>query len=406
MAGLLGGGEYNRQSKCHRTRYVAPGESVGLLRSESGTWSLRGVVKCGHATCPACGPRMCRSTAAQIGAAMSRHLGDGARLHFDGADLDAAAASAPRAGSDRGHDVWMLTATIPHYDEGAPIVVARLYRAWKSFLRSRGWRRFQARWGIVAVVRVLDATHNGRPHPHFHVALFPTRSWMPYSYAASWDGLPSTIPSGPALGGVFSRSDRARYLAELAGGLHPAWEAAVIDAGVVPRDLPAFRAHGLKLQPCEDAGAYFVKWGLAEETGATSYKHDNHLSLLDACGAGDDAAGAAYVTWRAAVDGRQWVTGLADARTATGTTDIDVDVYAAEQRRKREVVAAAEGHPLVKVAPLALQVPATLYAAALAVGWRVVVEAVERGEAAGEDPQNTLIAALVSAVGRPRGPPS
>lgn len=414
MAGLLGAGQFDRQSKCNRTRYVKPGESVWMHRAESGSWSLRGVVQCGHATCPACGARMCRETATTLGAAMARHLNAGARIHVDDA-ADAGAASEQQrklAGVERGHDCWMLTATIPHYDDGAAVDVARLYRAWATFLRSRGWRRFKARWGIVAVVRVLDATHKNirRPHPHFHVALFPTASWMPKERSSSWDGTVDAIPDAPALGGMFSKADRTRFLDELRGGLTPAWESAVVDAGAPIRDLAQFRTHGLNLQPCEDAGAYFTKWGLAEEVGATSMKADNHLALLDACGAGDNAAGDAYILWRAAVDGRQWVSGLADMCKAIGVTDLDREIFAAEARRKRELQAVEEGRPLVKVAPLQLEIPATLYAVALGLGWQTVIDVVTAAEAAGVADLNASLVDLLTSATRNarqvRGPPS
>lgn len=248
------------------------------------------------------------------------------------------------------------------------------------------------------MVRCLDASHKtvGKPHPHFHVALFPTASWMPKERATGWVPSADLIPDAPALGGRFSKKDRADFLADLVGGLVPAWERACVDAGVVIRDVGAFRKRALQLQPCEDAAAYFTKWGLAEEVGAAALKSDTHLTLLQKCADGDDVAGAAFIAWRYAVDGRQWVTGLADTLDALGVTDTDVELYADEQRRKREKVLAEEGKLPEPRIPLALSIPATLYTAALKLGWDVVIDLVERGEAAGDDPQHTLIASLMS----------
>lgn len=359
----LSGGLFDRQAKCQRTRRVFLAD-VPLNRSDRGAWRAGALVTCGHWTCPSCGPYLAREVAATLGASIERWFGGSEGKYVDEDTLD----------------VWMLTLTVPHSrEDDVGVLVESLYKAASTFFRSRTWQRFEEEFGVRARVRVLDVTFGGPngTHPHFHCALFLDGARPGFRHE--------------------SRKSRERELAELDAlpmlytdrSLVDAWEAAVRQAGVELRDVDAFRDFAAKVSPSERAVAYFVKWGLADEVSNTPLKRDNHLRLLDAAGGGDDACAQMYVVWRAAVDGRQWVTGLADLRAKLGVTDDDLDTYIAELRRKRD-----EAEPPKLVAPISVVVRAHLWTRCLAVGMPTVLAEIDRAELAGEDPQAALDAFL------------
>lgn len=331
-----------------------------LKRSDRGTWTTRDLVTCGHWTCPSCGPYMARKIAGTIGACMERWLGGG-----DG-----------QQANENTLDVWMLTLTAPHkLGDDTRTFVAQLYEATAYLFRSRTWQRFEEEWGIRARIRVLDVTFGGPngTHPHFHVALF-------------LDGAPGGFRH-------WSRKRRGEYVSDLQNvpamytdlSLLQVWRAGVEKAGIVIEDDAAFADFAVKVSPSEEASSYFTKWALADEVGGTALKRDNHLTLLDKCGAGDDAAGATYIEWRRACGGRQWITGLEDTRTLVGVTDDDVAAFVAAQLAKRD-----EEKAPVLVAPLALVVRAYLWPRALQLGLPTVLREIERAEFAGEDLQRAL----------------
>lgn len=346
----------SRQAKCHRTRRAKG--PVNGYRTERGSWSWSGLVRCGIYACPACGPRRARDVSAALGCAIRRHR-----------------ASASHA------DVWMLTATVPHTaDDLVGVTVERLYHAWSAFVRSSTWRDFAERWQLRPVVRVLDATFGGAngAHPHFHVLLLPLG-------AAS-----VTREAGETLLAPWSswlEDERRARLAELTAGLWPAWDAACAAAGVER----ARGANAIELTPAERAAAYFVAWGLADEVGASPAKARSHLRLLDARAAGVDAAGAAFAEWVASTAGRQWVTGLGDLRRTLGISDEDCESYVAELRAARDAAAAARGEPVQLVRPLYVAIPELLYPAALSLGWARVTALLDDADARGLPPQAALL---------------
>lgn len=397
---------FDRDAKCNWTRYLSHADAHGA-RHDSGAWSLKGVIKCGTWTCAACGPAHARATASKLGVAIDRHLASTA----DGVDAD----------------VWMLTLTIPHYaDVPADVVVDQLYAATAKLWTSPAWRAFEKRWGLIGRVRVLDATHGGPDgsHPHFHVALFPTRAGLPTveAFALSEEKIDSwtiderggemgetgvrVLPSQIAGQGVWTSlrhgatpKARARFVDDLKHGLIPAWEKAVRASGARIENPTKFRENSVKVSPSEKASAYFVKWGLADEVGAPTAKARNHLRMLDAAAAG--VPGAAHVVrqWRKAVAGHAWVTGLADVCNRLGVTDEDARQRLDEIRAKREAQLAREGTPVEKVPELNVIIRAHVYAVALALGWEQVFGYCDEVSARGGDVQAELDAWLWQQLG-------
>jgi hypothetical protein len=326
----------------------------------------------------------------------------------------------------------MLTLAPPHYaDESSAIAVERLYRAGELFHRSGAWRAFARRWAIVGKVRVLDATHGGAngSHPHFHALLFARQAWMPSWWqegseqrerrerrerrferwesdvddelvdawvAASWAPMreapvSSMLSSITALRMV-DRVTRERFLDEVREPLLDAWEQACLAAGIRIADRAAFRARSLKLSPSEEASAYVVKWGLADEVGAPTAKARSHLRLLDLVRAGHDRAGDIYRAWREAVHGVTWVTGLADICARLGVTDDDADAYVIALRERRAAQLAAAGTPLVEVRELRLEIRPHLFAGAARRGWVEVFAFIDELDASIGDVQAIQVA--------------
>lgn len=387
---LTNGGEFDRDGKCNRTRFSSNGD-VGVARSARGSWSTSGTIKCGQwQTCPSCGPRKCREVASKLSVAFDRHQA--------------------KSGE---HDVWMLTLTVPHdvYERAAD-TVDRLYAADAALLRSREWREFCERWNVVGRVRVLDATHGGAhgSHPHFHVALFVEGAGLPTDHAfvlgdpgpSSWtvderggelrDGvrvMPTPLVEERDRWGVWkplracSQEIRKRYLDEIKGSLVVAWERVVRATGARIERLTDFRRKSVELTPSENAAAYFVKWGLADEVGASSSKSRNHLRLLDAVAAGIKGAAYTWKEWRRAVAQRALVTGLKKIVDRLNVTDEDAQAWLDEHTRRREAELERAGTPVVKVPELQLVVRSHLYAGAMKHGWARVFEFVDACAAEG-----------------------
>lgn len=341
----LAGTEHDRQAKCHRTRIVAPGAAVTVSRGASGRVWFGGLVRCGHMTCAACGVARARDAAAQLGLAFERHL-----------------ASSMYA------DAWMLTLTIPHYEHDTmAALVDALYRAAAVFFRGRAWLAFRRRHNVRATVRVLDVTFKDGTyacHPHFHVALLVDGAAAGFS---------------PLRG--LTKTEREQWLDGYREELTEAWLDATKRAGFSPRSEDTARAVGLKLTPAERAASYFTAWGLADEVAASAAKRHTHLALLDD---GSPLALHMYRVWRTAVDGRQWVTGLADALAVVGLADDDaraaaLAAYLERQQAARARQLAADGKPVPPpVAPLTVAIPATLWGRVLDVGLGTVADLVAR----------------------------
>lgn len=391
---LVRGGEFDRDAKCNRVRFEKQSD-VTLNRSARGSWSTAGTIKCNvWQTCPHCGPKKCREVASKLSVAFDRHQ---------------------QRSSE--HDVWMLSLTIPHYDDvRTELVVDQLYDAFDRFAHSKEWRRFCLRWGVVGRVRVLDATHgNGNgSHPHFHIALFVERSSIGTDHAfllserkvESWtvsdDGgamdcgvriMPTELASERERWGLLrplracAQDVRRKYLDEIKGSLVTAWTEAVRASGARIEKPTEFARKGLDLQPSENAASYFVKWGLADEVGASSSKARNHLRLLDAVAAGVRGAAYAWKQWRRAIHQHTLVTGLGSIVRKLDVTDEDARAWLDEQRRRREADAEREGNPVVLVPELRIVVRSHLYAAAMHVGWSGVFAFVDEVAARGHGEQ-------------------
>lgn len=391
MRDLVRDGDFDRDSKCNRTRFVERSD-VGIARSARGSWSTSGTIKCGTwQTCPSCGPRKCREVASKLSVCIDRHLARSSE-----------------------NDVWMLSLTIPHYaDERAELAVDQLYAADAEFVRSSEWREFSKRWGVTNRVRVLDATHGGvhGSHPHFHVALFVERSGLPTDHGYLLDGapsangwivdergaelrdgvrvMPSELHAERERWGVWkplrgcSKETRQKYLDEIKGSLVPAWERAVRAAGARIERPTDFRRKSVELTPSENAAAYFTKWGLADEVGAGSSKARNHLRLLDAVAAGVKGAAYTWKQWRRAVHQHALVTGLTKIANALDVTDEAASEWLDEQRRRREAELEREGKPVQLVPELQLVVRAHLYEAAMRLGWDQVFSFVDQSALVG-----------------------
>lgn len=464
----------DRQAKCWYVRRVAD-EDATVRRRETwrletdpvnpGAYSVSNLVQCGRYVCPACGPQLARGAAAALALVFERHLG-GTILDDQAAVRSLLSDDSPICSSERlalvekestrWHDVWMLTLTVPHYsDTPTATTVDRLYSSTSKLWASPTWKRFVDRWGIVARVRVLDATFGGREgtHPHFHVALLPTRAAMPSGALAratrrrelldelrEWnrhDGEAgyrgraddaraklraelaaleasrdtSLVDLSPMR--TLAQEERQAFLDELSESLVDVWEKSATDSGAEIRSRTEFRARSVKLTPAEHACGYFTKWGLAEEVGATTSKSNNHLRLLDLVADGVDAAGDLYIDFRRATVGRTWVTGLGDARTRYQVTDEDCYAYLEELNRKRRVQLEELGHVTVDVRPLEFVIPARYHGAAIHAkyadleGWDAVFRYADDVDAAGGDLQAELDRFLWAQLARTRdNPPS
>jgi hypothetical protein len=420
-----------RAAKCQRVRYLRAGD-VELVRSSSGSWGLRGVISCGRWACPACGRRRARDTAAQLGACFARHR----QAQPDG-------------------DQWMLTLAVPHRRTDALADVLRWqYDACARLWRSKEWRSLAEQYGIRSRVRVLDATHGGPhgTHPHHHVALFvdeasvllraiarhqladqaaafrkeraarrKARAALPRRTTElrraeeadrAWELEEAARIAGLlAFVEVMEASDddtrvrlrdqvqgvRRAVLRELAARMLPAWRRELAAVGC-PHTVGA---HALDFSPSERAEAYFLKWGLAEEVGLPTAKDRSHLRLLDVvvAGLGPQSAAAAdiYRSFAAAVKGRAWVTGLADACRLLGVDDETADAYVAEQREREARIRERAGLPPRATVPeLALVVRGHLWHAFLELGHeRVFGELDQVVERLGVDVAQAALATLL-----------
>jgi hypothetical protein len=412
---VLAYSEWDRYSKCGWVRYKASAD-VPIARRESGTWSPGSVVRCGYPGCPWCGTQLAQTRAAELGACIEAH----------------------RNNAEGDTDVWMLSPTIPHYaTDCASVVVEQLYAAQAMLVRSRTWRTFSKKWGLLGNgVRCLDSVIGGGNglHAHFHIALFPTRAGLPTtdawrldlddkatkvdgwtiangsterfwassiaSYLADDDGPPEDVRALPSVlstqlrtFGVWrklrhcSQRVREKYLAEVSAPLLDEWERCCLAVGVRIENREAFRRTALRLTPGEDAAAYFVGWMLADEVTRSTMKDRSPLRLLDAIKAGIKGAAFTYKQFRRAVDGRQWISGLGDLKKRLGVTDEMVKAYADERRRRREAELAKEGTPVSKKRELSLVVRAHLFQAVHRLGWDAVFSFIDEAETklAGDD---------------------
>lgn len=382
----------SRQSKCGRCRRKG-GDATGY-RDERGVWHWP-TYACRTYACPRCGQKRARKDAAALHVAIERHLASGAGLLCP--------------------DVWMLTLTLPHVaSDGTSTTVARLYDAHEAFKRSSAWRRFVDEWALVGMgVRVLDVTFGGHhgAHPHFHIALFPAHARVcnpnpvvprkkrkPADEKELAGAIEATIAHAidsttPRALSSMSQYARQLVLDGISQPLFAAWRDACRAAGVTRPVMGS----SVKLSPAENAANYFTAWGLADEVAGTPSKACSHLRLLDAVAQGNEAARREYAAFVAAMSvggkqgrGRQWVTGLGDLLFKLRVTGDDCVAYVQEQMRKREV----EEGPREVFRQLSVVVPASLWPAALTLGFPTVHRLCEAADVEGRDVQRALLDAL------------
>jgi len=420
----------DRDAKCQRFPFVKQA-LIEALRSSSGSWSVRNVISCGRMTCPVCGRRIARDTASKLAVVMQRHM------------------------SEATSDAWLMTCAPPHYiDDDPRESVQRLQQAHANFVRDRDWRRFARDYG-VQMVRVLDSVHGGPNgvHAHWHYLLLVQNARIPRFFVPSDNELaqhgkrkrrrwsanadaaeraredvdeamawwlseycspkPLNQYTDHDLLGVPIRMApqevRAGYLRDvIRERLLPAWERACRAAGIRIKNPTDFRRHSLDFTPSEKAHAYFTKWGLADEVGASTLKQRSHLRLLDLVAAGCDAAGDMFRQWRVAVHGVAWVTGLKKVCDRYNVTDEDARAYVEKLRERRRELLLKAGKPLPpEVRPIAVVIRPELHAVVFALGWAEVFAFVdELGDRADDEVQRELNTFLWRALARvPRGPP-
>lgn len=342
----LAGGAHDRQAKCLHVRIAGPETNgAGIRRDQRGRVWVTGVVRCGHWTCPACGVARARRAAAELSTAISRHLSAGLYA-----------------------DAWMLTLTVPHYGgDLARDTVEVLYSAYAAFIRGSTFRAFARRFGVRAKVRALDVTFGSSgAHPHFHVALLVDRAAV-----TLWQ---------PARG--LDAESRALWLREQQVELAEAWADSVIGAGRLAKGgRESMVKVGCHLAPGEKVGGYLAGWGLEDEVTGAPLKSRSHLALLD------EGDGHMFRVWRDAVDGRQWLTGMADALKALGITEDDIAA-------RLQSDDASDGTSTTEVAEISISIPPYFWGAALRAGLGVLVDIVR--ESHNEDDARRAIWKILS----------
>jgi hypothetical protein len=348
--GLVAGTQHARMTACQQLwlRRSDPSPELRWKRSEYGTWASCDLASCNVWGCPRCGRARASEARDELGATIGKHLNASVFT-----------------------DAWMLTLTNPHYDAGVVVDVGRLYDACARLYRDPEFVAWSERWGVVGRVRCLDNTRG--QHPHFHIAVLVEHALI---------GMTSPIKG---MGAV----ERAEWLDYIAAELIPAWERACRAAGVEIRDLDAFHQYGLKLSGGEHAAAYFVGWGLVDEVSLSPYKGQSHLSLLPEAKRGDVDAGAKYLAWLDATKGKQWVSGLADARRRLEVTDDEIEAFAKARRERLQ-----KERPRELVKPISISIPRELADTALRLGWGIVLGVADKADANGDNAQRAVLSLL------------
>lgn len=199
-----------------------------------------------------------------------------------------------------GLQVWLLTLTIRHgAGDDLGDITEKMHQAWRKLWQGKAGRAQHAAMGIVGTIRALEVTHgiaNGF-HPHFHALVFfdPTRS-----NPEAWSRLP---------------------------GL---WVKRCTAVGLPAPDLE----HGCQLDGGDHAGRYVAKgvWGLEAEVTLGALKSGREGSrtpfdLLRDYRNGDKQAGAIWVAYREAMEGRRqlyWSNGLRQLLDLAELTDEEI----------------------------------------------------------------------------------
>lgn len=354
-----------RVAKCRKVRLPKPDQPTPELeRTEFGSWDITGTVRCGNAhACPMCAFTRARTAVSVLATCIDRHLNPPPDFHRW--------AVAP--------DVWMLTLTTPHQrGEGFRAVVDRLTAAWRVFTRSREWRSWCKRFGVIGVVRCWDDTigSNGL-HGHFHVGLFVEHSLFAGQPLCNLD-----------------KGTREIAYAEFSESLRDAWVRALFAAGapaVAGVKREAMRELGLHLAGGEKSAAYLASWGAPEELALETAKGGRtHWALLDEARAGDYRAAVEFAEYYEATRGLAVITGLKQLQRTLGVTDEIVDAHVDELVMLRELQAAADGKPLERVRPLKVTIAPWYWSCAIGAGWHAVCRVADAADAAGVDVQSAV----------------
>lgn len=199
-----------------------------------------------------------------------------------------------------GLQVWLLTLTIRHgAGDDLGEITDKMHAAWRKLWQGKAGRAQHSAMGIVGTIRALEVTHglaNGF-HPHFHALVFfdPNRS-----DPAAWARLP----------GLWLKRCEA--------------------VGLPAPDL----MHGCRIDGGDHAGRYVAKgvWGLESEVtmGALKSGRDGSrtpFDLLRDYRDGDKQAGAIWVAYREAMEGRRqlyWSNGLRQLLDLAELTDEEI----------------------------------------------------------------------------------
>lgn len=267
--------ETHRTRKC--MRWAVPRQHIQVWRTEQQRRAFyHGLQSCSMAwSCPLC--------AAKIG---ERRREEAAKA------IDQAHAL--------GLQVWLLTLTIRHgAGDDLGDITDKMHAAWRRLWQGKAGRAQHAAMGIVGTIRALEVTYgiaNGF-HPHFHALVFfdPSRS-----DPAAWARLP---------------------------GL---WVKRCEAVGLPAPDL----VHGCRIDGGDHAGRYVAKgvWGLESEVTMGALKSGREGSrtpfdLLRDYRDGDKQAGAIWVAYREAMEGRRqlyWSNGLRQLLDLVELTDEEI----------------------------------------------------------------------------------
>lgn len=196
--------EANRISGCLRRRIKQRDIEVWQA-TESGTAHYRGLQACGSVwVCPLCAAKITERRRSELSQAIETWKG-------------------------QGHDVLMLTLTVPHHQlQSVGQVIEHIAQPLRLMKHRKTWKRIGATVGLKGTIRALETTYgvNGW-HVHIHMLLFVTTKCR----------------------GAFGTL-RTQFT--------DMWESACKTSfGIMPSKL-----HGACLDGGEKAGDYAAKWGL------------------------------------------------------------------------------------------------------------------------------------------------
>ena len=185
----------------------------------------------------------------------------------------------------RGHQVQMVTLTIPHTRLNKLCDLLSLVKgAMRSMTKPKGWKNFKNNFGWIGDVRALELTHgqsNGW-HPHIHCLV------------------------------IFQKPLTVRQQRSIKKAIYHHWSKACLKVGL---DKPSYK-HGVDIRAHDALSAYLTKtgWSLASEITKAHVKKAKTGSrspfqlLADYSITGDKQAGALFVEYAKAIKGYKHLT--------------------------------------------------------------------------------------------------